>query len=123
MEERCHREAIIRKYSLALPRPSFIGNPAAASARNIPLVPLMPAPHPAGYLIMSSGVSIAAMSQKRYIPQMMEMQVEILVDKVVPAGMYSEYFDGSGLCSGMYLIRLVAGEHAASRRCVIIRDD
>jgi hypothetical protein len=49
--------------------------------------------------------------------------VETLVDKVVPAGMYSEYFDGSGLCSGMYMIRLVAGEHATSRRCIIIRDD
>ncbi|MCK4506346.1 MAG: T9SS type A sorting domain-containing protein, partial [Candidatus Aegiribacteria sp.] len=49
--------------------------------------------------------------------------IETLVDEVVPAGMYSEYFDGSGLCSGMYLIRLVAGEHAASRRCIIIRDD
>ncbi|MCK4505651.1 MAG: T9SS type A sorting domain-containing protein, partial [Candidatus Aegiribacteria sp.] len=49
--------------------------------------------------------------------------VETLVDGVVPAGMYSEYFDGSGLCSGMYLIRLVAGEHVAFRRCIIIRDD
>jgi hypothetical protein len=49
--------------------------------------------------------------------------IETLVDEVVPAGMYSEYFDGSSLCSGMYLIRLIAGEHAASRRCIIIRDD
>jgi hypothetical protein len=49
--------------------------------------------------------------------------VETLVDEVVPAGMYSEHLDGSGLCSGMYLIRLVAGEHAASRRCIIIRDN
>jgi hypothetical protein len=49
--------------------------------------------------------------------------VETFVDEVVPAGMYSEYLDGSGLCSGMYLIRLVAGEHAASRRCIIIRDN
>jgi hypothetical protein len=49
--------------------------------------------------------------------------VETLVDEVVPAGMYSEYFDASGLCSGMYLIRLVAGEHVASRRCIIIRDN
>jgi hypothetical protein len=49
--------------------------------------------------------------------------VETLVDEVVPAGMYSEYLDGSDLCSGMYLIRLVAGEHAASRRCIIIRVD
>ncbi|MCD4848982.1 MAG: right-handed parallel beta-helix repeat-containing protein [Candidatus Aegiribacteria sp.] len=49
--------------------------------------------------------------------------VETLVDEVVPAGMYSEYLYGSGLCSGIYLIRLVADEHAASRRCVIVRDD
>ncbi|MCK4671819.1 MAG: T9SS type A sorting domain-containing protein, partial [Candidatus Aegiribacteria sp.] len=49
--------------------------------------------------------------------------VKALVDEVVPAGMYSEYFDGSGLCSGMYLIRLVAGDISTSRRCIIIRDD
>ncbi|MCK4671299.1 MAG: T9SS type A sorting domain-containing protein, partial [Candidatus Aegiribacteria sp.] len=47
--------------------------------------------------------------------------VENLVDEVVPAGMYSEYLDGSGLCSGMYLIRLVAGEISTSRRCIVIR--
>ncbi len=47
--------------------------------------------------------------------------IETLVDEVVHAGMYSEYFDGSGLFSGMYLIRLVAGEHAASRRCIVVR--
>ena len=47
--------------------------------------------------------------------------VETLVDEVVPAGMYSEYLDGSGLCSGMYLIRLVAGEHVASKRCIVVR--
>ncbi len=47
--------------------------------------------------------------------------VEILVDEVVPAGMYSEYLDGSGLCSGMYLIRLVAGNLSTSSRCIVIR--
>ncbi|MCD4847324.1 MAG: T9SS type A sorting domain-containing protein, partial [Candidatus Aegiribacteria sp.] len=47
--------------------------------------------------------------------------VETLIDEVVPAGMYSEYLDGSGLCSGMYLIRLVAGEHVATRRCIVVR--
>jgi hypothetical protein len=49
--------------------------------------------------------------------------VETLVDEVVPEGMYSEYLDGTGLCSGMYLIRLVAGEHTASWRCIIVRDE
>ena len=47
--------------------------------------------------------------------------VETLVDASVPAGLYSEYFDGSDLCSGMYLIRLVAGELSTSRRCIVIR--
>ena len=47
--------------------------------------------------------------------------VETLVDEIVPAGMYSEYFDGSGLCSGMYLIRLVAGDLSTSSRCIVIR--
>ena len=47
--------------------------------------------------------------------------VETLVNASVPAGMYSEYFDGSGLCSGVYLIRLVAGDLSTSRRCIVIR--
>lgn len=47
--------------------------------------------------------------------------VETLVDEVVPAGMYSEYLDGSNLCSGMYLIRLVAGDQSISRRCIVVR--
>ena len=47
--------------------------------------------------------------------------VETLVDEVVPAGMYSEYLDGSSLCSGMYLIRLVAGDLSASMRCIVVR--
>jgi hypothetical protein len=47
--------------------------------------------------------------------------VETLVNASVPAGMYSEYFDGSDLCSGMYLIRLVAGDVSTSRRCIVIR--
>jgi hypothetical protein len=47
--------------------------------------------------------------------------VETLVDASVPAGMYSEYLDGSGLCSGIYLIRLVAGDVSTSRRCIVIR--
>lgn len=47
--------------------------------------------------------------------------VKTLVDEVVPSGMYSEYFDGSGLCSGMYLIRLVAGDVSTSLRCIVIR--
>jgi hypothetical protein len=47
--------------------------------------------------------------------------VDTLVDEVVPAGMYSEYLDGSGLCSGMYLIRLIAGDFSTSRRCIVIR--
>ncbi|MCK4506318.1 MAG: T9SS type A sorting domain-containing protein, partial [Candidatus Aegiribacteria sp.] len=47
--------------------------------------------------------------------------VKALVDEVVPAGMYSEYFDGSGLCSGMYVLRLIAGNVSTSRRCVIVR--
>ena len=47
--------------------------------------------------------------------------IETLIDQVVPSGMYSEYFDGSGLCSGVYLIRLVAGDLSTSRRCIVFR--
>jgi hypothetical protein len=49
--------------------------------------------------------------------------IKTLVDEVVPAGMYSEYLNASGLSSGMYLIRLVAGNLSTSRRCIIIRDN
>jgi len=47
--------------------------------------------------------------------------VETLVDEFVPSGMYSEHFDSSDLCSGMYLIRLVAGDISTSQRCIVIR--
>jgi|GEM_PF-1166771 len=47
--------------------------------------------------------------------------VKTLLDATVPAGMYSEYFDASDLCSGMYLIRLVSGDVSTSRRCIVIR--
>jgi len=47
--------------------------------------------------------------------------VETLVDEFVPSGMYSEHFDSSELCSGMYLIRLTAGGFSTSGRCVIVR--
>ncbi|MCD4776746.1 MAG: T9SS type A sorting domain-containing protein [Candidatus Aegiribacteria sp.] len=47
--------------------------------------------------------------------------VETLVDKAVPSGMHSEHFDGSGLCPGVYLIRLVAVDVSTSRRCIVLR--
>jgi len=47
--------------------------------------------------------------------------VKTLTNEHLHSGRHSEYFDGSNLCSGVYLIKLVAGDAAASRRCVVVR--
>ena len=47
--------------------------------------------------------------------------IKTITDEFAPAGIYSENFDGSGLCSGVYLIRLRAGNAVTSKRCVVVR--
>ena len=47
--------------------------------------------------------------------------VEVVSDEYVAAGMHSRHLDGSGLASGVYLIRISAGGVSETRRCVVVR--
>ncbi|MEN8208810.1 MAG: T9SS type A sorting domain-containing protein [Candidatus Fermentibacteria bacterium] len=47
--------------------------------------------------------------------------IEVLIDEAIPAGASAVAFDASGLCSGVYLVRLVAGDVSALQRCVVVR--
>ena len=52
---------------------------------------------------------------------MLGQEVATLVDKELSPGFYKSQFDGSNLPSGVYLIRLIAGNYSESRRMVLIR--
>ena len=48
-------------------------------------------------------------------------QVQMLADQPYSAGVHQVRFDGSGLASGVYVYRLVAGERAVARKMVLVR--
>ena len=49
------------------------------------------------------------------------VQVATLLDSHMDAGTHEVRFDGTELASGVYLVRLRAGEHVATQRCVLLR--
>jgi hypothetical protein len=48
-------------------------------------------------------------------------EVVVLVNEMKSPGNYEVRFDGSLLSSGMYVYRLIAGEHVASRKMLLVR--
>ncbi len=52
---------------------------------------------------------------------MIGREVSVLVDQRKDAGVHEVRFDGSGLASGVYLARLVAGEYIQTRKVLILR--
>lgn len=48
-------------------------------------------------------------------------EVETLVSESLPAGAYRKEWNGEGFASGVYLYRLSAGEHAETKRLILIR--
>jgi hypothetical protein len=48
-------------------------------------------------------------------------EVAVLVNENKPAGSYEAQFDGTGLSSAVYMYRLTAGEHVASRKMVLTK--
>ena len=47
-------------------------------------------------------------------------QVQLLADRPYSAGVHQVRFDGSGLASGVYVYRLVAGDRAVARKMVLV---
>jgi hypothetical protein len=48
-------------------------------------------------------------------------EVAVLVNERKAPGGYEVSFDGSGLSSGVYIYRLVAGAYTESRKMVLVR--
>jgi hypothetical protein len=48
-------------------------------------------------------------------------QVATLVNENEEAGYHDVRFDGSGVASGVYFYRLIAGEYVATKKFVILR--
>jgi hypothetical protein len=47
--------------------------------------------------------------------------VATLVDEVEEAGFRSVRYDATGLASGMYLYRLIAGNYVATRKLLVLK--
>ena len=52
---------------------------------------------------------------------MLGREVAVLVDERRPAGRHTVRFDARRLASGVYLYRIEAGPHAASRTMALVR--
>jgi hypothetical protein len=48
-------------------------------------------------------------------------EVAVLVDERKAPGQYRVTFDGAGLSSGLYICRMTAGSHVASRRMILAK--
>ena len=64
-----------------------------------------------------SGVS----SVKLAVYDILGREVAVLVNEKKPAGTYEVMFDGSGLPSGVYIYRLVAGSFVDSKRMILLK--
>jgi hypothetical protein len=58
---------------------------------------------------------------KLVVYDMLGREVAVLVNEKRPPGLYREAFDASGLASGVYFYRLVAGGAVATKKLVIIK--
>ena len=45
----------------------------------------------------------------------------VLVDSDLPAGVYTIHWDASGVASGMYILRMQAGDYVETRRMLLLR--
>jgi hypothetical protein len=48
-------------------------------------------------------------------------RVNALVNQALPAGNHTASFDGTGLPSGVYLVRLASGSECATEKVVLVR--
>lgn len=47
--------------------------------------------------------------------------VTVLVNHELAAGSYTVHFDGSSLSSGIYVYRIVAGDHVDSKKMILVK--
>ncbi len=70
--------------------------------------------------VVSYQLSVAS-SVRLVVYDIVGREVALLVDEKKAPGIYSVRFDGSGLASGVYLYRLVAGSVTQTRRMVLLK--
>jgi hypothetical protein len=67
------------------------------------------------------GQDLASVRTRLMIYDLLGRQVAQLIDADLPAGRHSVRFDGTGLASGVYLIRLESGGKVATRKMVLLK--
>jgi hypothetical protein len=72
--------------------------------------------------ISNIGFRISELSNvKLRVYDLLGREVALLVDGQLPVGSYSVRFDAGGLASGMYVVRMTAGDFVASKKMVLAR--
>ncbi len=98
--------------------PSAVGDEPAAPT-TFALLPASPNPFNPQTAI---GYQLSAVSTvKLQVFDALGRQVRTLVDETKPAGSYSATFDGAGLPSGIYLVRLTTPAGSRSQRLTLLR--
>jgi hypothetical protein len=63
----------------------------------------------------------AVRNVKLAVHDLLGREVAVLVDEKQPPGTYQATFDGTGLASGVYMVRLSAGDFVQTRKMLLIR--
>lgn len=80
-------------------------------------------------LVRLTGYTVGAVSSKRSadswvrlaVYDLLGREVAVLMDEKKEAGRYVVAFDGSKLSSGVYIYRLIAGDHVESKTMMLLK--
>jgi PKD repeat protein len=70
--------------------------------------------------VVSSQLSVAS-NVKLVVYDLLGREIAVLVNERRSAGSYRDMFDGSGLASGVYVYRLMAGSFVQSRKMILVK--
>jgi hypothetical protein len=69
----------------------------------------------------SGGLGLGASNTKLVVYDLLGREVAVLVNEKKSPGTYEVHFDGSGLASGVYIYRLMAGSFVQSRTMLLVK--
>ncbi|MGA9119313.1 MAG: T9SS type A sorting domain-containing protein [Bacteroidota bacterium] len=78
-------------------------------------------PNPFNPKTVISGQWTAASEVRLAVYDLLGREVAVLANGKYPAGRYQFTFDGTGVASGVYFVRLTAGAHTAVRKMLLLR--
>ncbi len=102
---------------------SFGANAVREPAELLPMATRLEQNYPNPFnpkTVVSSQLSVAS-HVRLVVYDMLGREVAVLVDGQRAAGSYQDSFDASGLASGVYICRLMAGSFVASRQMVLLK--